>query len=81
MRISINVPKEDSDGRFRMFLPIPLGLLKMKFLWRHMPPEEQKYAAIAGELVKALRQYKRENGPWDLVEVHSHDGGDVRIRV
>ena len=82
MRICINAPKGDGEGRFRLYLPIPLWMARFSFIWKHLPEPSRQYAAIAPELVKALRQYKRENGSWNLVEVHTADGeANVVIRV
>jgi len=81
MTIKINVPKEEGEGRMRFTLPVPLGLLNIPFIWRFLPPEQQKYQSMARELVKALKQFKKQNGSWNLVEVDSKEEGLVRIRI
>ena len=43
-------------------------------------PREDK--PIAADLVKAMKEFKRENGSWNLVEVDTADGSThVLIRV
>ncbi len=81
MTIKIDSRKDEGEGRFRLFLPVPLGLLNIPFVWRFLPPEQKQYQTIAGEIVKALRDFKKKNGSWDLVDVHSADGDVVVIRV
>ena len=81
MRISVVAPREDSDKCFRLFLPVPLGIAGWSFIWRFLPEQSRMYAPIAKELVRALRQYKRENGSWNLVEVNTTDGTQISIRV
>ena len=40
------------------------------------------YAPIASELVKALKEYRRRYGSWNLVEVHTADDDThVTIRI
>ena len=82
MKIRIRAPRENGKGNFRLFLPVPLGLAKCRFIWKHLPQEQRFWADIAPHVVEALKQYKRENGSWNLVEVHSADDGtDVVIRI
>lgn len=81
MRISVVAPREDSDKCFRLFLPVPLGIAGWSFIWRFLPEQSRMYTPIAKELVRALRQYKRENGSWNLVEVNTTDGTRISIRV
>lgn len=81
MRISVVAPREDSDKRFRLFLPVPLWIARWRFIWKFLPEPSRQYEPVAKELVRALKQYKRENGSWDLVEVNTTDGTRVRIRV
>ena len=81
MIIKVNAPKEEKEGRIHFTIPVPLSLLQLKFIWRFLPEEQRIYQSMATELVKALKQYKRENGSWILVEVHSHDDANVLIRI
>jgi len=82
MRIRICAPRENGKGNFRLFLPVPLGIAKWRFIWNHLPAEQRIWADLAPALVDAIRQYKRENGSWDLVEVHCpKDNTHVTIRV
>ncbi|MBR2281373.1 MAG: hypothetical protein IJ863_01985 [Spirochaetales bacterium] len=81
MRIRINEPKENGSRRFRLNLPVPLGLLNLPLTWRFLPPEQKQYQPIAKALVKALKEYRKENGSWNLVEVHTHDNQDIIIRI
>ena len=81
MRISVVAPRDESQKNFRLFLPVPLWIARWHFIWRFLPEESQKYAPIAKDLVRAMREYKRANGSWNLIEVDSTDGTRVRIRV
>lgn len=81
MRIKVVAPREDSGKSFRLFLPVPLGIASWSFIWRFLPEQSRIYAPIAKDLVRALRQYKRENGSWNLVEVNTTDGTRINIRV
>ena len=81
MRISIDAPKEN-NGRFRLNLPVPLWICRFGFIWKHLPKESQQFAPIASEVVKALKDYKKENGSWNLVEVQTADNEtQVLVRV
>ena len=83
MRITINAPREDKPGRrFRLYLPVPLSLLGWRFIWKHLPEQSRMYAPIASDLVRALKEYRRKYGSWNLVEVHTADDDThVRIRI
>lgn len=82
MRIRVIAPREDTDKQFRLFLPVPIGIVRWRFIWRFLPEEARRYAPVAAELVRALKQYKRENGSWNLVEVNRADGKTrVEIKV
>ncbi len=78
MRIRVIAPREDTGKTFRLFLPVPLGIARWRFIWRFLPQEARQFAPFAAELVRALKQYKREHGSWNLVEVNRADG---RTRV
>lgn len=79
MRISIDAPR-DNDKRFRLFLPVPLWIARLRFIWRFLPEESRQYAPVAAELVRVLKMYKRENGSWNLIEVDSRDT-HMEIRI
>ena len=82
MRIRICAPRENKPGNFRLNLPVPLWIARFSFIWKHLPAESRKFEPIAAELVKALKDFKRENGSWNLVEVDKADGSThVMIRV
>ena len=82
MRIRVIAPREDPEKQFRLFLPVPLGIARWRLIWRFLPEEARLYAPVAAELVRALKQYKRENGSWNLVEVNTADGNTrVEIKV
>ena len=82
MRITISAPKESGKGRFNLNLAFPLALVGWRFIWKHLPQESRQYAVIAPQMAKALCEYKRENGSWNLVEVQTADGeAKVLIRV
>ena len=82
MKIMINAPRESGKGRFRLALALPLGIAKWKFIWRHLPQEARMYEDVAAKAVQALRNYRRQYGHWDLVEVYQQDDGTrVRIRI
>ncbi len=80
MTIRINAPKDDGEKRIKLFFPVPLALLNIPFIWRFLPAEQRQYQGIAGDIVKALKEFRRENGPWNLVEVDSEDA-KVLIRI
>ena len=79
MRISIDAPKDDNK-RFRLFLPVPLWFARFRFIWRILPEDIRMYEPAATEIIRILKEYKRQNGPWDLVEVDSKDT-HIRIRI
>ena len=82
MRIRVVAPGKDEGKQFRLFLPVPLGIARWRFIWRFLPQETRQFAPFAAELVRALKQYKRENGSWNLVEVNRADGKTrVEIRI
>ncbi len=82
MKIKVNVKRDDESGkRVRLSLPVPLSILKWRFIWRYVPEESRKYAQMAPQLADALQRYKKEYGSWDLVDVLTHDGDVVKIRV
>ena len=82
MRITINAPRESGKGRFRLALALPLGIAKWKFIWRHLPEEARKYEDVASKSVQVLKDYRRQYGHWDLVDVYQQDDGTrVRIRI
>ena len=81
MTIKINAKKDEGEGRIKLHFPVPLVLLNLGFVWNHLPPEQKKYKPIAKELVRALKEYKRQNGSWDLVNVQTAEGDEVRIRI
>ena len=82
MRIRVVAPRENTDKTFRLFLPVPLGIARWRFIWRFLPEGARLYAPVADKLVRALKQYKRENGSWNLVEVNTADGKTrVEIKV
>ena len=72
MRINVVAPRENGKT-FRLHLPVPLFMAGWSFIWKHLPPESRQYAQIAPDLVRAMRQYKRQNGSWNLVEVETAD--------
>lgn len=80
MTIRVDTPKENGNGRFRLFLPVPLGLLSTRFALNFIPREYRQYSGAAHALVRALKEYKRLNGSWNLVEVESGDT-HVLIRI
>ena len=81
MTIKINAKKDEGEGRIKLHFPVPLVLLNLGFVWNHLPPEQKQYKPIAKELVRALKEYKRQNGSWDLVNVQTAEGDEVRIRI
>ena len=82
MRIQISAPKDSGNGRFNLNFAFPLALLRWRFVWKHLPEGSRQYAVIAPQMMRALRQYKKENGSWNLVEVQTADKETrVLIRV
>ena len=82
MRIRVVASREEAGRQFRLCLPVPLGIARWRFIWRFLPEEAGRYAPAAAKLVRALKQYKRENGSWNLVEVNAADGNTrVEIKV
>ena len=82
MRIRVIAPREDPEKQFRLCRPGPLGIARWRVIWRFLPEEARLYAPVAAELVRALKQYKREYGSWNLVEVKTADGKThVEIKI
>ena len=81
MRIRISAPK-DNGKRFHLYLPVPLFVARWGFIWKHLPEPSRQYAPVASKVVSALKEYKRQNGSWNLVEVQTADGSTtVEIKV
>lgn len=79
MRICIDAPR-DNNKRFRLFLPVPLWFARFSFIWRIIPEDIRMYEPAAKEIIRILKEYRRQNGPWNLVEVDSKDT-HIRIRI
>lgn len=81
MKIRVFSPKDDQKKAFRLYLPIPLGILKWRVIWKYAPEETKPYLEFANVLVDAMKEYKRANGGWDLVDISTSDGTKVNIRI
>ena len=79
MRICIDAPR-DNNKRFRLFLPVPLWFARLRFIWRFLPEDIRMYEPAAKEIIRILKEYRRQNGSWNLVEVDSQDT-HIRIRI
>lgn len=70
-------------------LSLPTSLLKWNVIWkfiiRNTDPDEREeliqYRQIVSECLEVLRQYVRENGHFNLVEVENEDGDYVLVRL
>ncbi len=75
---------KQTDGP-NISLPLPLGMLKSRWIWRlaekHGGEEAAKYAPMAREMIRELAAYVRANGHFTLVDVESADGETVKITV
>lgn len=66
---------------------LPLGALKWRIVYRALEQGNQSAFDFktlrdnAPAIVRALRAYVRRSGHFDLVNIHSHDGTIVKIRV
>lgn len=87
MRIKVKSP----ELKHGIHLIIPNSLLGAKWVWRlvlrqagggeggEAPPGLSPESI--GDIKRALRKYVRQNGHFNLVEVDSAEGEEVRIRV
>ena len=75
---------KQTDGP-NISLPLPLGLLKSRLIWRiaekHGGEEAAQYAPMAREMIRELAAYVRANGHFTLVDVQTADGETVKIVV
>ena len=69
-----------------IWLPIPTGLVMNRFTAVFVQKKLKEYGlnvtkeqAVA--LIRALKQYRRKNPDWVLVEVQSSNGTFVKIKV
>ena len=85
--MKISVRNKSGEGPRRIVLWVPLWLIKSKFICnliaRHaeVGMDEQSFHRCIKEGYKALKSYVRANGHFYLVEVKSHDGTRVKIKI
>lgn len=71
---------EESKGR-NIFFPVPLFVFKWRFVREQLSKELEGFETVVPLLIDALREYKRKNGHWTLVEVDTADGESIRIEM
>lgn len=83
MRIII---KENGKKVFN--LRLPLSLLKSKFITKAIAKKcngvhinTKELSKIAPNLYKEIRKYIKQHGHFNLVEIKSHDGSEVSIKL
>ena len=83
MRIII---KENGKKVFN--LRLPLSLLKSKFITKAIAKKSngvhintKELSKIAPNLYKEIRKYIKQHGHFNLVEIKSHDGSEVTIKL
>ncbi len=87
MRIKVKSP----EMKHGIHLMIPNSLLGAKWVWRLVAKQtgggegEVSFSGLSMEDIQAiktaLRQYVRKNGHFNLVELDSTGGEEIRIRV
>lgn len=66
---------------------LPMGALKLRFVYRILDKKSQglfdftTFGNTMPKIIIGLRQFIRQNGHFTLVEVKSHDGDYVLIRL
>ena len=72
----------------RLVLRFPLSFIKTQFAMKMFEEKGKNHIEDKKELkknlnivIKQIRTYIRENGHFNLVEVHSSDGENIIIRV
>lgn len=82
MIIKFAIPSDSHKDRIIKFsIPIPITLAGSKLLWKLVPKRIRKFAPCVKDAVKALKQFRRHNGRWNIIDVYSPDGSHVVIRV
>ena len=83
MRIII---KENGKKAFN--LSLPLSLLKSKFITKYIAKKSngvhidtKELSKIVPSLYKEIKKYIKLHGHFNLVEIKSHDGSEVIIRL
>jgi hypothetical protein len=79
MRISIR-----SENKRGFFLILPTSLftnpISMHFIKKYVKIDGLNPAHIK-QLVKELKNFKRYNGRFELVNIESHDGTNIKITI
>jgi len=74
-----------SGPHIRLWLP--MGALKLRFVYRILDKKSQgsfdfkTLGHTMPKIIQGLKKYIRRNGHFNLVEVKSHDGDYVLIRL
>ena len=77
---------KDKKERKNIVLYFPLSFIKMPFIIKKLNssnninlPEENK--ELLNEIYKVLKQFVKENGHFNLVEINGNNGDVVLIRI
>ena len=77
---------KDKKERKNIVLYFPLSFIKMPFVIKKLNssnnvnlPEENK--ELLNEIYKVLKQFVKENGHFNLVEINGNNGDVVLIRI
>ena len=68
------------SGNRGFTIPLPLSLLQSRFLYR-FSEDWKEYADYVIPIVRGLKQFKKENGSFVLVEIYSSSGDIIKITV
>ena len=85
--MKILVKNKSGEGPRRIALWVPLWLIKSRFICHlianhaEVGMDGQDFHRCIREGYKALKAYVKANGHFNLVEVKSHDGTRVKIKI
>jgi hypothetical protein len=71
------------DGH-RLLIHLPLRFLFSRFLWHRLGQDHNPGALspfLRRRLFKSLKAFRKANGPFTIVEIHSADNEEVLIRL
>lgn len=68
-----------------IYLPLPLFFLKRKFIWKFILDETSKSnketTQFIRRIIREIKIYKKRNGRFVLLEVHTTDGEYIKITI